>query len=172
MKTTQKTTRFFLFAPVLLSLLSAPARCAPAAKPKNSPAAPTLWKAATSAQRAQAAASIRAQLDAFKRNDWDKAATFQSEGLRRNFGTTAQFRAVITANYPQFAKYKSVAFNASRALGGHVEMQVLLTGQDGVKLRAIYLMIKERGAYRVAGVQGGNSGGARPGMRHNPTDYV
>lgn len=156
--------------PLLLLLaltpLCAPAHCAPA-KPKTAPkVAPPTWKPATLAQRAAAAASIRAQLDAFKRNDWTKAATYQSEGLRQQFGTVAQFRSVIERGYPQFAKSKSVAFDEARAVGNVVEIQVRLTGQDGVKLRAIYQMIKEKGLYRVAGVQGGAAAPTAPG------DYV
>ncbi len=165
-----KITFPFLLAPLLSVLaVGAPAQSAPAAKPKISQA--PAWKPAPGAQRAAAAASIRAQLEAFKRDDWEKAATYQSEALRRNFRTTAQFRAIIENNYPQFANYKSVAFDAARALGNQVEMQVRLTGQDGIKVRAVYLMVKERGAYRVAGVQGGGVG-TRPGRPQTPADYV
>ncbi len=169
-----KITRLFLLTPALALLCAgAPSYSAPAAKPKTSKVAPPTWKPATSAQRSQAAAAIRAQLDAFKRDDWEKAATFQSQGLRRNFGTTAQFRAIIETNYPQFAKYKSITFDAARAVGDNVEMQIRLTGQDGVKLRAVYLMVKERGGYRVAGVQGGVlGGGGAPGRLRNPADFV
>ncbi len=170
MKNSHFLAPLLVLSGVMLSA-GAPAWSAPAAKPKTSKTVPT-WKPATKTQRAQAAASIRAQLDAFKRDDWDKAATFQSEGLRRNFVTIEQFRAVIETNYPQFASYKNIAFDEARALGDRVEIQVRLTGQDGVKLRAIYQMIKERGAYRVAGVRGGGLGGAKPENKPNPADYV
>ncbi len=149
-------------------------QAAPTAKPKTSAPKPVagVWKPATSAQRVAAATSIRAQLEAFKRDDWAKAATYQSEGLRRNFGTLAQFRAVIETNYPQFAKYKSIAFDLARSRGDVVEIQARLTGQDGVKLRAIYVMKKEKGLYRVEGVQGGGVGRTAPRGGQNPGDYV
>lgn len=161
------TSLLFVFA---LVPLGASVQAAPAAKPKV--AAPLIWKPANSAQRAAAAASIRAQLDAFKKDDWAKAATYQSEGLRRNFGTIAQFRAVIETNYPQFAKYKAVTFDEARARGENVEIRVRLTGQDGVKLRAIYLMKKEKGLYRVEGVQGGGAGNGGAPLPRNPADFV
>lgn len=158
-----------LFFALGLAIVCPPVQSAPVkSSPAKTPAAktprrnPNVWTAATQAQRVAAAASIRAQLEAFKRNDWTKAATYQSEGLRRNFGTIAQFRAVIETNYPQFAKYGSIAFDEARALGDRVQMQVRLTGQDGVKLRAVYLMKKEQGIYRVEGVQGGSLGGDAP----------
>ena len=155
--------------PLLFVLASAPfgrlALSAPAAKPKAvaPKPAPSVWKPATGVQRAAVAMSIRAQLDAFKRDDWAKAATFQSEGLRRNFGTLAQFRAVIETNYPQFANYKTISFADARARGDQVQMLVRLTGQDGVKLTAVYLMKKEKGLYRVEGVQGGGASGGSGG---------
>jgi len=159
---------------VALALFGDPAWSAPAAKSKTpaSKIPPGQWRPATNAQRVAAAASIRAQLEAFKRDDWVKAATYQSEGLRRNFGTLAQFRAVIETNYPQFAKYKSIAFEQARSRGDVVEIQARLTGQDGVKLRAIYIMKKEKGIYRVEGVQGGGVGRPAPGGGQNPGDYV
>lgn len=153
--------------------LCLPVASAPKAKAPATKAAPLTWKPATNAQRVAVAKSIRAQLDAFKRDDWAQAATFQSEELRRNFGTIAQFRATIETNYPQFANYKSVAFDQARALGERVEIQVRLTGQDGVKLRALYLMKKEQGIYRVEGVQGGGVPGGRGAPRQEaPADYV
>jgi hypothetical protein len=157
------------FTPLLLSLAAfsiaahaappkAPAKPAAKApvKPK-APARPTAptWKPATAAQRQAAAASIRAQLEAFKRDDWEKAATYQSDGLRRMFGSTARFRSAIESNYPQFADYAAVQFDRARALGDRVEMSIRLTGRDGVKLRATYLLIKQRGVYRIESVQGG-----------------
>lgn len=150
-----KTTS--LFFALLLAPLGPVVRAAPAAAPKTKNARPqsNAWKPATGAQRVAVAASIRAQLEAFKRDDWAKAATYQSEGLRRNFGTIERFRTAIERGYPQFARYKSIRFEAARARGDQVEIQARLTGQDGVTLRAIYLMKKEKGLYRVEGVQGG-----------------
>ncbi|RYG62417.1 DUF4864 domain-containing protein [bacterium] len=133
--------------------------CAAQAAPKKVPVKPKVtqpaWKNATPVQRQAVAAVIRAQLEAFKRDDWNKAATYQSQGLRKKFGTTAHFRNAIEGTYPQFANYKTVAFAQARALGNSVEMVVRLTGKDGVKLIAIYQMVKEKGGYKVGGVQGG-----------------
>jgi hypothetical protein len=152
------------FTPLLLSLAAfsvvahaAPAKPKAKAPAKSAQAKPTAstWKPATAAQRRAAAASVRAQLEAFKRDDWEKAATYQSDGLRKAFGTTARFRAAIENNYPQFADYASIEFDRARALGNRVEMSIRLTGRDGVKLRALYTLIKEKGSYRIEAVQGG-----------------
>ncbi|HEX9997045.1 MAG TPA: DUF4864 domain-containing protein [Abditibacterium sp.] len=170
-----KISPFFVIAFFALPLGAAPqnpTRPAPKAKSKLAPKPKTtqrVWKPATSAQRAAVAASIRAQLDAFKRDDWAKAATYQSENLRRNFRSLAQFRSIIESTYPQFANYASISFDQARALGDRVEIAVRLVGKDGVKVAAIYQMHKEKGIYRVEGVQGGGSPQQRAPF---PADYI
>ena len=173
-----KISPFLALALCALPACAAPqnsTKIAPKTKAKTAPKAkiaPLIWKTATPAQRAAAATSIRAQLDAFKRDDWAKAATFQSDDLKRNFGSLAQFRAVIETNYPQFADYASIAFDAARARGERVEIMVRLVGRDGVKVSAIYLMRKERGIYRIEGVQGGTTFRQQNPIAPNPADYV
>ena len=112
---------------------------------------------ASAAVRKAAAASITAQLKAFQENDYQKAEQYQSSNLKRNFTSVARFRQMMTTAYPEFAHYKSVRFNDARAdpRSRHVWMQVTLIGQDGVTVRAVYMMVKEEGLYRVDGVMGG-----------------
>jgi hypothetical protein len=115
------------------------------------------WRAATAAERKAAITSVTAQLDAFRANDYGKAATYQSAGLRATFGSVAAFRKAITGSYPQFANYKQARFGAARAdaKGTRVALPISLTGRDGVTVQALYLMVRENKLYRVAGVQGG-----------------
>jgi hypothetical protein len=127
----------------------------PAKKPSSTKAAPLVWKTATAAQRAEAAKSIRTQLDAFRADNWDKAITYQSSSLKRGFPSTQAFRQMMESSYPQFADYKTVEFGAARAAGPLVEIRVVLTGRDGVAVGAMYRMVKENGIYRVEGVEGG-----------------
>ena len=118
-------------------------------------------RAATAAERQGATRSILAQLDAFRRDDYESAARYQSSALRRNFRSTAAFQAVIKKSYPQFARYKSVTFGTVTAQGkgkaAQINVPLNLVGQDGVKVQAIYTMIQENGIYRVSGVGGGLS---------------
>lgn len=113
--------------------------------------------AASAAVRKAAAASVKSQLEAFAKDDYAKAATYQSAGLRQNFPSVAAFRQMMTTQYPEFAHYKAVTFGAAQAdaKGLHVVLPVTLTGQDGVTLKAVYLLVKEGKVYKVEGVQGG-----------------
>ncbi len=116
-----------------------------------------VWKKPAPAELKAAKTSIVSQLEAFKKDDWAKAATYQSAALKGNFGSTANFQQVIEKQYPQFADYKKIDFLQAQASGPHIQIAVKLTGRDGVKLDAVYMMVKENGNYRIAGVGGGNA---------------
>jgi hypothetical protein len=119
---------------------------------------PRRWRETTAQERRDATASIVAQLDACKRNDFQRAMLFQSTFLRRRFASVAAFRQMMQA-YPQFMRYKSVRFGKSRATrrGRLLQIEVDLTGMDNVRAKALYLMVLENKNYRVAGVEGGRS---------------
>ena len=123
---------------------------------KGEPAEPKL-RAPTDAERKAATASIEAQLKAFKADDYEKAAKYQSAGLRDQFRTVEEFRRAIREGYPQFANYKSVTFGEARCdeKGDALQIQATVTGQDGVTVRGVYIMVREEGEYRVTSVFGG-----------------
>ena len=112
---------------------------------------------ANAAVRKAAAASITAQLKAFRKDDYQKAMQYQSSNLRHVFPTASRFRQMITTAYPEFAHYKSVRVDDARAdaKSQRVWMQISLTGQDGVTVKAVYMLVKEKGLYRIDGVAGG-----------------
>ena len=122
------------------------------------------WKEAPAAEKTAAQKIIVAQLEAFKADQWDKAVTYQSADLRQSFASTKQFEQVIKTNYPQFASYKAVKFGRARVAGPLLQIQVSLTGKDGVQIAALYSMVKEPvdpkkpkiTEYRVSGVSGGS----------------
>jgi len=114
-----------------------------------------VWKQPSPAELKAAKTSIISQLEAFKKDDWAKASTYQSAALKGNFGSIANFQQVIEKQYPQFADYQKIDFLQAQASGPHIQIAVKLTGRDGVKLDAVYMMVKENGIYRVAGVGGG-----------------
>ena len=126
------------------------------------PPAPTprvvVWRAATKAERRAAVTSIRAQLDAFRRDDYTAAMLYQSIGLSRNFASIKDFRNMMKLRYPQFAHYASVRFGQARCdtKAQYVAVPVAVTGRDKVRVTALYFMTKEKGLFRVAGVQPGS----------------
>lgn len=128
-------------------------------------AVPENWKDASAAQKLAAQKIIVAQLDAFKADDYEEAAKYQSSALKGNFGSNEQFRAMIKTNYPQFASYKAVKWGKARVDGPLLQIQVVITAQDDSQIAALYSMIKEKVTdkkgkttteYRVSGVSGGS----------------
>lgn len=119
---------------------------------------------ATDKEKQAALGTIRAQLDAFRRDDYTTAAKFQSAKLKKNFSSTAAFRRAIREGYPQFANYKTVAFGPVSAdkTGNTVAVPVTLTGRDQVTVHGIYLLAMEGKTYRVTGVVGGTNPRQKP----------
>ena len=117
------------------------------------------WRSATLLESKGAARSIKAQLDDFRKGDYRSAITWQSQSLKEIFPSIGQFRHMMITQYPQFAQYKSVEFGPAVAdeYGDHVRASIRLTGQDGVKVSAVYEMVLEEGAYRIRGVALGES---------------
>jgi hypothetical protein len=136
-------------------------RVSAAGDDKNEPSAPAPKASAprtvrppTEKERKDATVAIEGQLKAFKANDWEAAARYQHSDLRKAFPDLQTFRAAIRQGYPQFANYKSVTFGESRCSqsGDRFEIRVLVTGVDGVSVKATYALQREEGEYRVVGV--------------------
>jgi hypothetical protein len=140
------------------------------------------WREARPAEVKAASLAIMSQLDAFKRDDFAAAAKWQSESLKRNFSSLSNFRRMIKEQYPDFASYKSVRFgrartrdeapvnvpggapnsapNESSRTGSLLEIEATLRGPQDNSIRALYLLVREGGAYRIAGVQSNSSPGS------------
>lgn len=99
-------------------------------------------------------ATIIQQLDAFKQDDYTRAAEFQSSNLRRTFSSTAMFRAIIRRSYPEFADYTAVTFGRARMDPDQKRIAILtlVKGRTGKTSRVIYFMVNEDNEYRVDGV--------------------
>ena len=112
------------------------------------------WKAADGKEKAAAQKVISDQLAAFRKDDYQSAARWQSRGLRANFPSVEAFRSAITQNYPRFAHSKSVRFERAVITldKAHLQIETIVTGQDDVEARALYILVREEGAYRVESV--------------------
>jgi len=128
------------------------------------------WVKASAAQRKAAIQTIRAQLHAFDIGDWKGAVALQSEGMKSNFSSPDAFGDMITRGYPAFVRARHVDFGEAQVSGPMLQIPITLTGRDDQKVQAEYLLLKEKGGYRVEGVLGGASrSGERPhlkGQRH------
>ena len=115
---------------------------------------PEGWKAASAQEKQAAQKVISDQLAAFRQDDYESAARWQSRGLRENFPTIEAFRSAITQGYPQFAHSKSVRYGKAVMTpdGVRVQIQTFVMGQDDVEVPALYFMVREDGVYRVESV--------------------
>jgi len=120
-------------------------------------APPMHWVKASAAQRKAAIQTIRAQLHAFDIGDWKGAVALQSEGMKSNFSSPDAFGDMISRAYPAFVGAHHVDFGEAQVSGPALRIPVTLTGSDDEKVEAGYLLVKEKGGYRVEGVLGGNS---------------
>ena len=118
---------------------------------------PVQIRPAKTAERLAAINSIQAQLKAFGRDDYKAALLYQSNGLKKNFASPDAFRTMMLRTYPEFAHYKKVVFGPARCdlPGTHLRILATVTGQDGVTVPSVYLMVREGKTYRVEGVAGG-----------------
>lgn len=140
----------------------------PAQEERPEPGEQPAFRMPTDAERKAATEAIEAQLKAFRDDDYETAEKYQSAGLRENFRSLDEFRQMMREQYPQFARYRSVRFGEARCdpTGDRMQLQAVITGQDGVTVRAIYTVVREDGEYRVAGVIGG-ARGRRPAPRRD-----
>lgn len=129
-------------------------------------ASPEKMRKATVAERTAAGKVIRAQLDAFARDDYKTAITYQSAALKKNFASTEAFRRMMRSTYPQFARYKTITFGRDQvnAAGTRLEILANVMGKDGVKVVCVYQMSLENKAWRVAGVAGGGQARTKPSV--------
>ena len=158
----------FLLALGLAVVGPSPFAAAPSVRAAQELPVPPGGRKATDAERKAAAASIEGQLKAFKADDYAAAMKYQSSNLKDNFDTPEEFRRAIKQGYPQFARYKSIAYGQATAdeKGDRLAIQVTLTGEDNITVRGIYLMLREKGEYKVDSVLSGT----RP--RTAPRDEV
>lgn len=123
------------------------------------------WRPASPQQRKRAAASITGQLEAFAKDDYDKAISYQSASLQKNFPSKEAFRSMMKNAYPAFTRYKKVQFGKAMASPGgeQVSIEITLTDRDNEQVKAIYVMVREENMYRVASVMGGQPMRRAPG---------
>ncbi len=147
---------------LVLRHFQGPAMAPALAQAPDRPAGPMGMRPARPADRKAAIAAIGAQLAAFNKGDYAKAIQYQSMALRGSFASPETFQRMMETRYPEFVHSKSVRYGTASAdaNGLRVFIPVIVTGQDGVVVRAAYLMVREGKGYRVEGVLGG----AAPGL--------
>jgi uncharacterized protein DUF4864 len=106
----------------------------------------------TEADAAKAAEPVMRQLEAFRRGDFTTAYSFASTEIHHIFDRDA-FARMVTIGYPEIAHSVSAAVAESRtAPDGTVYLRLVIVGENGKSVEAIYEMIREQGDWKINGV--------------------
>lgn len=93
---------------------------------------------------------IQAQLDAFARDDAQRAFSYAAPGIRKMFGSPERFLAMVREGYPVVYRPASVGFLAPEANGATVIQAVEMADRDGTLWVAVYQLERQRGgAWRI-----------------------
>lgn len=97
---------------------------------------------------------IQAQLDAFARDDAQRAFSYAAPGIRKMFGTPERFLAMVREGYPVVYRPASVGFLAPEANGATVIQAVEMADREGTLWVAVYQLERQRGgAWRITGCE-------------------
>ena len=97
---------------------------------------------------------IEAQLDAFRRDDAERAFALATPAIRAAFGTAENFMAMVRAQYAVVYRPRSVSFDAPVSDGGELIQPVRMTDAEGRAWLALYPMqIQPDGRWRINGCQ-------------------
>jgi hypothetical protein len=115
---------------------------------------------------------IEAQLDAFRRDDAQRAFSFAAPVIREQFGTAENFMQMVRTSYAVVYRPRSVKFETFEVVDNQVFQPVRMTDADGQAWVAIYgwsASPTEAGASTAAGSRGFPS--ARPDGS-SPAQYL
>lgn len=99
-------------------------------------------------------AVIRAQLDAFRRDDGRAAFAHASPSIQGKFGTVERFMAMVQIAYPAVYRPRAVEVLDARIIDPHTAQAMKIIDDAGQALVAIYFMeLQPDGSWRIDGVQ-------------------
>lgn len=97
--------------------------------------------------------TIRAQMEAFKRDDGVEAFSYAAPAIREIFQTPDVFMQMVRGGYAPVYRPREVEFLEPRAEGGEILQPVRVTGPDGESVIALYRMQRQAdGTWKIAGV--------------------
>ncbi len=104
-------------------------------------------------RRAAIVEIIKAQLDAFERDDAVSAFALASPAIQEQFGSSGRFlRMVANAYAPVYRPQNTTFLNLIARGDGRLIQRVLFTGPDRDQVMALYTMARQTdGTWRIAG---------------------
>src|SRR5689334_3628839 len=74
---------------------------------------------------------VEAQLDAFRKDDAERAFSYAAPGIRKAFGSAEHFMAMVRSQYAVVYRPHAVTFRTPRRVGGDLVQPVRMTDQEG-----------------------------------------
>jgi hypothetical protein len=108
---------------------------------------------AAAAQDSDIRATIGAQIEAFKSDDFAGAFTYASPSIQGLFQTPDNFGAMVRRGYPMVWRPSDVRFLELREVGGLFLQRVMVTDAGGVVHVLDYQMIQQENGWKINGVQ-------------------
>ena len=103
--------------------------------------------------------TISSQIDAFRQNDIKKAYTFAAPNIQDQFPSPEVFGLMVRNGYPVIWRPKSFKFTKFKDLGNSCIQRVLFQSFDGSLESYDYILEKNDGSWKIAGVLTINSAG-------------
>jgi hypothetical protein len=125
--------------------------------------APARAQEAVPAEDARAVrAVIEAQLDAFRRDDAERAFALATPGIRAAFGDAASFMDMVKRSYAVVYRPSNVSFDEPVIFQGELVQPVRMSDAEGGAWLALYPMQKQPdGSWRTNGCQLARLAGTR-----------
>ena len=96
---------------------------------------------------------IRAQVEAFGRDDAAAAYSHAAPAIQEILPQADMFMAMVRGSYAPVYRHKSFEFREARAADGKIAQRVDIVDEDGVPWEALYtLELQPDGMYRITGV--------------------
>jgi len=109
-------------------------------------------EALSEADRADIKDVIRAQIDAFRADDGERAFSYASPDIRRLFGDATTFMSMVRSAYRPVYRPREFSFMVIEQVNGHWFQLVRLIGPDGRRVNALYDMeLETNGTWRING---------------------
>jgi hypothetical protein len=105
------------------------------------------------AQGAEIEATITAQIEAFKADDFAQAFTYASPNIQGIFQTPENFGRMVRGGYPMVWRPGSVEYLDLAERSGGVFQTVLITDGEGAQHLLEYQMIELDGQWKINGVR-------------------
>lgn len=96
---------------------------------------------------------IQSQIDAFRADDFARAFTFASPGIKRIFENPDRFGTMVREGYPMVWRPSAVEFGDLREIAGALWQRVIVTDAEGRVHVLDYQMVPAGDGWQINGVQ-------------------